>query len=73
MRGTHGFILEQGHAAIEHDVVASLNGHILPFGFEVGTPPMIVMMLVLVQRAVRVEDVVQHRCIRRYRSLCRRR
>lgn len=34
---------------------------------------MIVMMLMLVQRAVRIENVVQHRRVRRYRSLCRRR
>lgn len=34
---------------------------------------MVVMVLMFVQRAVRIENVVQHRRIRRYRSLCRRR
>jgi len=69
----YGFVLQQRYPTIECDTSTSLHSNIGALAFEVRAPFVIVMMLMLVQSAVRVKDVVQHWCIRRHRSLRRRR
>jgi len=70
---TYGFVLQQRYSAIERNTSTRLYGNVRTLAFEVRAPFVIVMMLMLVQSAVRIKDVVQHWCIRRHRSLCRRR
>lgn len=67
------FVLQQRYPTVESDTGAGLDRNIGALAFEVGAPFVIVMMLMLVKGAVRVEDVIQHWCIRWHRSLRRRR
>lgn len=69
----YGFVMQQRYPTVESDIGARLHRNIGALAFEVRAPFVIVMMLMLVQGAVRVEDVIQHWCIRRHRSLRRRR
>lgn len=69
---TYGFVLQQGYPAIESDAGTGLHRDVGALAFEVRAPSVVMMMLVFVQSAVRVENVVQHRGIRRHGSLCRR-
>lgn len=69
----YGFVLQQRYPTIKCDTSTSLHRNVGALAFEVRAPFVIVMMLMLVQSAVRVKDVVEHWCIRRHRSLRSRR
>lgn len=52
------FVLQQRYPTVESDTGAGLHRNIGALAFEVRAPFVIVMMLMLVQGAVRVEDVI---------------
>lgn len=55
---TYCFVLQQRYPTVESDTGAGLHRNIGALAFEVRAPFVVVMMLMLVQGAVRIEDVI---------------
>ena len=60
---TYHFVVKHRYSTIERYICSGLNSNVFTLSLKMWTPTMVMIVLMFVERAVRVEYIIQHRWV----------